>query len=532
MSRALFALLWTAFVATAQFSDIAVTDDGNQIYFVSSLPLRGESGGGIFRWTGGRFERFESNPPPPANLLPGQPVVTRGRPVISGGGTTVAWSDESRLCSNSLCMSAKTTWTSTLLINGGPAATINGRTQISRNGRYLLSFHELNALTAPHQLRDLTTGLVSEFGATISSDTQALTSDGRVLTQDNRSLILWSRSGSRRIGPGFPGGVISDNGARIVAVSANGELVAIGVETGDQVPIGPGDTPVISNDGLRVVFRYGEPTELWVASTITGERRQLTDVGAPGIGSASLAGFGETAFAAANDGRILRINVSTGVLTELIPHTPILSAPAAATPCDAIRLNTRVAGPKSLEVTLDGASLPILSRKTADTGGGEFWVQVPCELTPSETPRKLEIANDSPFDSARALSIRRVNPVIYTSEGTHQDFSGPVTRANPARPGEILHLWGTGFGTVDRLMRTGEPGPGSPPAKLVDPIWCRQSISSATIETTFVGLAPGLTGIYQLDMRVPSDAQGWLPVTCHFADNSTADFRVPFIEQN
>jgi uncharacterized protein (TIGR03437 family) len=81
-----------------------------------------------------------------------------------------------------------------------------------------------------------------------------------------------------------------------------------------------------------------------------------------------------------------------------------------------------------------------------------------------------------------------------------------VTPANPARANEVIHLYGVGFGLVDPTPPTGTPAPSDPPAHTVFPIMC--STASGTggqlqVPVLFSGLALGLVGYYQLDIRIP-----------------------------
>ena len=458
----------------AQFTDIAVTDDGGQIYF-TFLPLRGETGGGIFRWTGERFERFVGEAPvdPDESRTAGFTILRR-RPMLSGGGGLVAWTDEHRCYGYASCAANPIFWTLSLTGAGSQPIVLDGRIQISRNGRYVASANEL---------RDLSSGSVSRFPLSVTSDAQSITSDGRVLGYDGASMLLWSQAASRVISTRFRTGVISDNGRYIVAVGeflGEGErLVALNVDSGAQVELGTGTSPSISNDGLQVLFLSGRPAQLYLASTITAERRRITD--APeGILAEVLAGFGRTAIAATNNGRLLRIDVNTGTAVDLIPRTPLLSAPSVVAPCDAIRFKAYgVPEGETLRLTLDAGFPGAGWRSRLGRGAAP-------DSRSSSTTARLEIDNNSPFDSSWPLTIRRIYPVSV-SEPSHQDFSGLIDLHSPAKRGEIIHAWGTGFGAVDQPRRTGEPAPISPPAKLVEPVNCVQWPTSAPIEVMFAG---------------------------------------------
>ena len=74
----------------------------------------------------------------------------------------------------------------------------------------------------------------------------------------------------------------------------------------------------------------------------------------------------------------------------------------------------------------------------------------------------------------------------------HEDFSAVVTDASPVRPGEVLHLYATGLGPVDASGRATLPWE-----------WMWISLGDRPAEVLYVGLAPGLPGFYQVDVRTP-----------------------------
>ena len=63
----------------------------------------------------------------------------------------------------------------------------------------------------------------------------------------------------------------------------------------------------------------------------------------------------------------------------------------------------------------------------------------------------------------------------------HEDFSDLITNQSPVRPGEKVHAYAVGLGAVTPAVATG---------------------------VLFAGLAPGMIGIYQIDIRMPSPLPG------------------------
>ena len=88
----------------------------------------------------------------------------------------------------------------------------------------------------------------------------------------------------------------------------------------------------------------------------------------------------------------------------------------------------------------------------------------------------------------------------------HQDFHGVVTSADPAIPGETVHAYMSGLGGTQPIPPTGSPPMGLAYAS-ARPV-CSVTIPLKNPEpapVTFAGLAPGMVGIYQVDISLPPD---------------------------
>ena len=86
--------------------------------------------------------------------------------------------------------------------------------------------------------------------------------------------------------------------------------------------------------------------------------------------------------------------------------------------------------------------------------------------------------------------------------------------ASPAQPGDIVSLFGTGFGETNPSVSAGELASGM--ATLVNPITVMiGSTTLAQSDIFYAGLSPGsISGLYQFNVRVPaSTPNGDIPVT-------------------
>lgn len=86
----------------------------------------------------------------------------------------------------------------------------------------------------------------------------------------------------------------------------------------------------------------------------------------------------------------------------------------------------------------------------------------------------------------------------------HTDYS-LVTEAKPARPGEVVQVFLTGLGAVFPTIAAGAAG-GTTDLNKTLPNSVVGYIDNLTAEVSYAGLAPGLSGLYQMNVKVPDNA--------------------------
>ena len=79
-------------------------------------------------------------------------------------------------------------------------------------------------------------------------------------------------------------------------------------------------------------------------------------------------------------------------------------------------------------------------------------------------------------------------------------FEGVVTR--PPRPGDVVLLYGTGFGPTDPACPTGELV--AAPARLKSPV----AIRIGGVDATVVWAGLSMAGLYQFNVRIPDVPDG------------------------
>jgi uncharacterized protein (TIGR03437 family) len=185
-----------------------------------------------------------------------------------------------------------------------------------------------------------------------------------------------------------------------------------------------------------------------------------------------------------------------------------------------------------VRVTVGGASAPIFA--IAALGGyQQINIQVPQEARititgnypvwpVSDTVAQTDLVVEQGNQRARVEVIVRKSPGdFFELEGgfailQHASDYSLVTPENPARPDEVLIAYLTGMPGTRPVVPTGVASPSSPPAVvpqdpvlLIDTYNVTIRITTGTIDVIhpdFVGLAPGLVGVYQMNLKLPNQS--------------------------
>jgi uncharacterized protein (TIGR03437 family) len=123
----------------------------------------------------------------------------------------------------------------------------------------------------------------------------------------------------------------------------------------------------------------------------------------------------------------------------------------------------------------------------------DYWTQVDPAAAGIHAPANLRLAGRQ---FAAAL-IEDADAYALPENST------PDVAARPARPGEVLVLYGTGFGPVTPHVETGEIPAGQ--TKLVNSLEVR--IGGMPADILAAGLAPGKAGLYEIRVVVPPLAE-------------------------
>ena len=164
---------------------------------------------------------------------------------------------------------------------------------------------------------------------------------------------------------------------------------------------------------------------------------------------------------------------------------------------------------RGVRVLVNGISSPILSIANVN-GQEQISIQVPFGI-PAPGNTAVTIENNGSRTTVTGVPLFTVQPGIFefVANGVqvaavlHANFQ-PVTPLNPARPNEIVLLFITGLGVTNPAVGTNVVGPAPPATSVVQPV---VGIDDAGVEVLGSFYAPGLLTVFQINMRIPGNAQ-------------------------
>ena len=177
----------------------------------------------------------------------------------------------------------------------------------------------------------------------------------------------------------------------------------------------------------------------------------------------------------------------------------------------------------ALPTQLDGVSLKIDGKAAyvAFISPTQINVQAPADSALGPVP--VEVTFNGSTSSPGTAQLQAVSPGFFLWSGryavaTHADFSlaapaglFPGIATLPAKPGESIVLWGTGFGATTPTVAPGILPPATPPADVANPVTATIGNIAATVSGA--ALSPGNPGLYQIALQVPASVpDGDLPV--------------------
>jgi uncharacterized protein (TIGR03437 family) len=170
-----------------------------------------------------------------------------------------------------------------------------------------------------------------------------------------------------------------------------------------------------------------------------------------------------------------------------------------------------------VSVTIDGFKCPI--NYVSPT---QLSVVVPFELASVRSVyANIQVTNKGTTSNVVQMYYQDTAPGAFSQNqngigfaaAEHAASGQPLDSGNPAQPGEYISLYLTGLGTVTPAVPDGALGP-TGPFSTVD-VWTNDELTVQFNDygtnsvgnqgvIQFAGLAPGLAGLYQINVQVPS----------------------------
>jgi uncharacterized protein (TIGR03437 family) len=152
-------------------------------------------------------------------------------------------------------------------------------------------------------------------------------------------------------------------------------------------------------------------------------------------------------------------------------------------------------------VTLNGIPAPIFYSTP-----GQLGIQIPFELA-GLSSGTIQVTVGGQTSAPRTVFLDGFAPGIFTLSqdgrgaiaALHQDGVTPVTAQRPAKPGEIIAIFGTGLGVLNPPLATGTRSTGNRTASTPT-----VQIDGIGAEVLFSGAAPGFVGLNQVNVRIPA----------------------------
>jgi uncharacterized protein (TIGR03437 family) len=125
----------------------------------------------------------------------------------------------------------------------------------------------------------------------------------------------------------------------------------------------------------------------------------------------------------------------------------------------------------------------------------------------------VQVNNNGATSSGMTVGAASVSPAFFELSGnqaiaTRLDYTYaaangtiPGLATTPAKPGDVLILWGTGFGATNPATLPGSVTPSDQTYSASDPVTV--TINGAQANVYSVALTPGLAGVYQVAIQVP-----------------------------
>ncbi|MBL8296682.1 MAG: PQQ-dependent sugar dehydrogenase [Bryobacterales bacterium] len=152
-----------------------------------------------------------------------------------------------------------------------------------------------------------------------------------------------------------------------------------------------------------------------------------------------------------------------------------------------------------VRLSINGRDVPLYAVARGN-GTEQVNFQMPWDLTGASA--RVVVSRDGVASQALDVPVLAAQPGVFTADGTavvvrNRDYS----LATGVRSGEPVFFYATGLGEVENTPATGAASAVAPLARVRQTV--AVTIDGVPCEVLFAGLAPGLIGVYQVNIVVP-----------------------------
>ncbi len=504
-----------ALPALAQFSGLTTTYDGSKLYFVSTLRQRNTN-----QPLHGKVFSLDDREMKPVQILDQIKIddywsnyFDIRAPYLDSNGA-LAGTNAIRTCYIGFFQACKdfegSTWQGT---------RFRGNLTFSSNRRYALNIVWDGLSGYGFALYDMATNQRLATAGGFSG--QEVVTNEEVVWRNSLEGIQRLSSGSTafesffrdrsRLLSGIAYNAANETILSWEANGSNSQLIEIDIKTKAQVPIGPTieascySIAATANGTMIAICRSELATSLLRLDSPRFEWRTI----APSIQSSTLSDDGKVVWYLSSNNAFHKVNlVAETDETRLPPIGSVDLYNLMASPGSLFYINGEDIATASLFLRRGAESQQLIPVSRSDN---QLAYLIPSTFTFPLSEYKFEFLNNVPshFEPRLPLNVllEPVNPQFFTKPpgaapsaprsfapnpiAAEVDFSRLITRQNPARPGQIIHLWAVNLGPYDQ-------------GRLTTPNFICFGSDQLNPQVLYAGPAPGIAGLYQVSVRLPN----------------------------
>jgi uncharacterized protein (TIGR03437 family) len=193
-----------------------------------------------------------------------------------------------------------------------------------------------------------------------------------------------------------------------------------------------------------------------------------------------------------------------------------------------------------LPTELDGVSVKINGKPAAVYFISPEQINVQAPSDDREGDVQVEVTVNGVKREGKTARLQRLSPGFFLWAGKYvvatdlnydwrvKAGTFPGANTTPAKPGEVLVLWGTGFGPTSPAI------PGGQVVDVANSLTEAVRVTIGGLATEYLGgaLSPGAAGLYQIAVRVPAEApDGDLPIMVDVGGIRSPDWAVITVQR-